>query len=81
VRDRRAVHPGDVVGYEAVAVRLRRRMGVLKGIARVDGKVVVAGTMAFALASAAATQSGPEGADPAERNLAPGRLLSPPPRQ
>jgi hypothetical protein len=30
-------------------VRLRSRVGVLKGIARVEGKVVVEGTMTFAL--------------------------------
>jgi 3-hydroxymyristoyl/3-hydroxydecanoyl-(acyl carrier protein) dehydratase len=29
--------------------RLRSRMGVLHGVARVDGKVVVQGTMTFAL--------------------------------
>jgi len=29
--------------------RLRSRMGQLKGIARVDGRVVVEGTMTFAL--------------------------------
>ena len=29
--------------------RLRSRMGVLRGVARVDGKVVVEGTMTFAL--------------------------------
>src|SRR5450830_1920611 len=49
VRFRRPVHPGDVVVIEALVVRLRSRMGVLKGIARVDGKVVVEGTMTFAL--------------------------------
>jgi 3-hydroxyacyl-[acyl-carrier-protein] dehydratase len=49
VRYRRPVRPGDVVVIEAVAVRLRSRMGVLKGIARVDGKVVVEGKMTFAL--------------------------------
>src|ERR1043166_1174060 len=49
VRYRRPVHPGDVVVIEAVAVRLRSRMGVLKGIARVNGKVVVEGKMTFAL--------------------------------
>jgi 3-hydroxymyristoyl/3-hydroxydecanoyl-(acyl carrier protein) dehydratase len=53
--------------FEAVVVRLRRRMGVLKGIARVDGQIVVEGTMTFALASPAGTQSNPEGADPAEK--------------
>jgi len=52
VRYRRPVHPGDVVVIEAVAVRLRSRMGVLKGIARVDGKVAVEGTMTFALGPA-----------------------------
>ena len=49
VRYRRPVHPGDVVIIEATAVRLRSRMGVLKGIARVDGKTVIEGTMTFAL--------------------------------
>ena len=49
VRYRRPVHPGDVVVIEATVLRLRSRMGVLKGIARVDGKVVVEGTMTFAL--------------------------------
>ena len=34
---------------EATVLRLRSRMGLLKGIARVDGKVVVEGTMTFAL--------------------------------
>ena len=49
VRYRRPVRPGDVVQIEAVVRRLRSRMGVLHGIARVDGKVVVEGTMTFAL--------------------------------
>ena len=49
VRYRRAVHPGDVVVIEAIVLRLRSRMGLLKGVARVDGKVVVDGTMTFAL--------------------------------
>lgn len=49
VRYRRAVHPGDVVEIEAVVLRLRSRMGLLKGIARVGGKPVVDGTMTFAL--------------------------------
>ena len=39
VRFRRPVHPGDVVVIEARVIRLRSRMGVLKGDARVDGKV------------------------------------------
>lgn len=49
VRYRRPVHPGDVVEIEALVRRLRSRMGLLRGIARVDGKVVVEGTMTFAL--------------------------------
>jgi 3-hydroxyacyl-[acyl-carrier-protein] dehydratase len=49
VRYRRAVHPGDVVEIEAMVRRLRSRMGQLRGIARVDGQIVVEGTMTFAL--------------------------------
>src|SRR5918995_5947690 len=49
VRYRRPVHPGDVVEIEATVRRLRSRMGQLRGIARVEGKVVVDGTMTFAL--------------------------------
>jgi 3-hydroxymyristoyl/3-hydroxydecanoyl-(acyl carrier protein) dehydratase len=46
------VHPGDVVIIEATVVRMRSRMGLLKGIARVDGKPVIDGTMTFALGPA-----------------------------
>ena len=49
VRYRRPVHPGDVVEIEALVRRLRSRMGQLRGIARVDGRIVVDGTMTFAL--------------------------------
>jgi 3-hydroxyacyl-[acyl-carrier-protein] dehydratase len=49
VRYRRPVHPGDVLNIEAIVLRLRSRMGLLKGEARVDGKVVIEGTMTFAL--------------------------------
>src|SRR5215212_33031 len=49
VRFRHMVHPGDVVVIEAVVKRLRSRMGVLHGIARVDGRIAVEGTMTFAL--------------------------------
>jgi 3-hydroxyacyl-[acyl-carrier-protein] dehydratase len=49
VRYRRPVHPGDVVIIEVTVKRLRTRMGVLAGEARVDGKIVVEGTMTFAL--------------------------------
>jgi hypothetical protein len=34
---------------EARVIRLRSRMGLLKGHARVNGKVVIDGTMTFAL--------------------------------
>ena len=49
VRYRRPVRPGDVVEIEAMVKRLRSRMGQLRGVARVDGQVVVEGTMTFAL--------------------------------
>ena len=49
VRYRSPVHPGDVVQIEAMIVRLRNRMGQLSGVARVDGKKVIEGTMTFAL--------------------------------
>jgi 3-hydroxyacyl-[acyl-carrier-protein] dehydratase len=52
VRFRRPVHPGDVVEIEAVVERLRSRMGVLSGAARVNGVIVCDGTMTFALAEA-----------------------------
>src|SRR3970040_1644712 len=41
VRFRRPVHPGDVVVIEARLLRLRSRMGLLKGAARVSGNVVM----------------------------------------
>jgi 3-hydroxyacyl-[acyl-carrier-protein] dehydratase len=49
VRFRHPVYPGDIVEIEAVVKRLRSRMGVLSGAARVNGKVVCHGTMTFAL--------------------------------
>ncbi|HQX80885.1 MAG TPA: 3-hydroxyacyl-ACP dehydratase FabZ [Vicinamibacterales bacterium] len=49
VRYRCPVHPGDVVRIEAVVKRLRSRMGVLQGNATVNGRVVLDGTMTFAL--------------------------------
>ena len=51
VRFRGAVHPGDVVRVEATVKRLRSRMGVLGGRATVNGRVVIDGTMTFALGS------------------------------
>jgi 3-hydroxyacyl-[acyl-carrier-protein] dehydratase len=58
VRYRRPVRPGDVVEIEARVKRLRSRMGQLYGFARVNGEVVLDGTMTFALgpATAAATK-------------------------
>lgn len=49
VRYRRPVHPGDVVTIEVTVKRLRSRMGVLAGRARVGDQTVVEGTMTFAL--------------------------------
>lgn len=50
VRYRRPVVAGDRVMLEATVVRLRAKMGTLRGIARVDGHVVLEGQMTFALA-------------------------------
>src|SRR5215470_7229981 len=61
VRYRRPVHPGDVVEIEAVVLRLRSRMGLLKGVARVDGKRVIDGTMTVILGP----MQSPGTADPA----------------
>ena len=58
VRYRRPVHPGDVVVIEATVRRLRSRVGVLKGIARVEGRVVVEGTMTFALGARTESSDG-----------------------
>ena len=52
VRYRRPVYAGDVVLIEANVIRLRSRMGMLKGAGRVNGKVALDGTMTFALGSA-----------------------------
>jgi beta-hydroxyacyl-ACP dehydratase FabZ len=49
VRFRLAVRPGDSVVIEARVQRLRSRVGVLQGHARVDGRVVMEGRMTFAL--------------------------------
>lgn len=49
VRYRRPVVAGDTVMLEGVVVRLRAKMGSLKGVARVDGRVVCEGQMTFAL--------------------------------
>jgi 3-hydroxyacyl-[acyl-carrier-protein] dehydratase len=57
VRYRRPVYAGDVVEIEARVKRLRSRMGQLSGYARVDGQVVLAGTMTFALGPSASPRS------------------------
>jgi 3-hydroxyacyl-[acyl-carrier-protein] dehydratase len=49
VRFRGTVRAGDVLEVEALVKRLRSRMGKLHGFARVNGRVVVDGTMMFAL--------------------------------
>jgi 3-hydroxyacyl-[acyl-carrier-protein] dehydratase len=49
VRHRRPVYAGDVVEIEARVKRLRTKMGQLTGEARVNGVVVLDGTMTFAL--------------------------------
>lgn len=49
VRYRHPVYPGDVVEIEARVRRLRSRMGQLDGLARVNHRLVVSGTMTFAL--------------------------------
>jgi 3-hydroxyacyl-[acyl-carrier-protein] dehydratase len=50
VRYRRPVVAGDQLRLEAEVVRLRAKMGTLKGRGLVDGKVVCEGQMTFALA-------------------------------
>jgi 3-hydroxyacyl-[acyl-carrier-protein] dehydratase len=61
VRYRRPVHPGDVVVIEANVIRLRSRMGMLKGVARVNGQSVIEGTMTFALGPAVESITAPVG--------------------
>jgi 3-hydroxyacyl-[acyl-carrier-protein] dehydratase len=51
IRYRGVVRPGDTVEIEARVKRLRSRMGLLTGHARVGGKIVAHGTMTFALGS------------------------------
>src|ERR1700733_10146098 len=52
VRYRRPVYVGDVLEIEATVLRLGSKMGRLKDIGRVDGKIVIEGTMSFALGPA-----------------------------
>jgi 3-hydroxyacyl-[acyl-carrier-protein] dehydratase len=58
VRYRRPVTAGDSVRLEGIVVRLRSRMGSLRGIARVGDDVVCEGTMTFALGDRPASPAG-----------------------
>ena len=49
VRYRGAARPGDVIEVEARVRRLRSRMGQLDGFDRIGDRIVVSGTMTFAL--------------------------------
>jgi 3-hydroxyacyl-[acyl-carrier-protein] dehydratase len=49
VRYRRPVSPGDTVYLEGTVLKLRAKIGSLKGVARVEGRVVCEGRMTFAL--------------------------------
>jgi 3-hydroxyacyl-[acyl-carrier-protein] dehydratase len=60
VRYRHPVYPGDTVEIEARVRRLRNRMGQLDGFARVGGRVVVSGTMTFALGPRSRAGAAPE---------------------
>ena len=52
VRYRRPVKAGDTVYLEGIVLRLRSKMGSLRGVARVDGRIVCEGQMTFALGEA-----------------------------
>ena len=49
MRFQEAVYAGDTVEIEVTVKRFRSRMGILAGVARVDGKIVVRGCMTCAL--------------------------------
>jgi len=51
-RFRQPVRPGDVLEMEARVIRLGSRMGVLEGVARVNGRIIAGGTMTCALGPA-----------------------------
>ncbi len=59
-RFRGTVKPGDTVEIVAKVIRLRSRVGLLTGYARVGDRILVKGTMAFALGPKA---DGSEGGD------------------
>ena len=58
VRFRGPVYAGDVVEIEARVKRLRSRMGVFEGLARVGSRTVADGTMTFALGPLAGEAAG-----------------------
>ena len=45
-------YAGDVIVIEAVVKRLRSRMGLFQGTAKVDGRLVAEGAMTYALGTA-----------------------------
>jgi 3-hydroxyacyl-[acyl-carrier-protein] dehydratase len=49
VRYRRPVTSGDAIYFECEVMRLRSKIGTLRGVARVDGRAVCEGQMMFAL--------------------------------
>jgi 3-hydroxyacyl-[acyl-carrier-protein] dehydratase len=57
-RFRATAMPGDTITIEANVVRLRSRMGMLSGQARVGSRLLLRGTMTFAL--------GPKGGGPGD---------------
>jgi 3-hydroxyacyl-[acyl-carrier-protein] dehydratase len=50
VRYRGAVRPGDIVVIEVEVLRVRSRVGALRGTATIGSRVVLTGTMMFAFA-------------------------------
>ena len=60
-RFRGAANLGDTVEIEARVIRLRSRMGVLSGHARVGDRMLLQGTMTFALGPKADGTAGAEG--------------------
>lgn len=60
-RFRGAANLGDTVQIEARVIRLRSRMGVLSGHARVGDRILLQGTMTFALGPKADGSAGAEG--------------------
>ena len=53
--------PGDAIEIEAKVIRLRSRMGLLTGLARVGDRLLIRGTMTFALGPKADGSESDEG--------------------